>query len=74
MSFSAKRGGGEGGVHWGWWLWGGGVHYCAAECSLCQGVNLSEAVRCDIIYSEIPNLSALIFQPQCCLSPSARED
>lgn len=50
------------------------VHYCAAECALCQGVNLSEAVRCDIIYSEIPNLSALIFQPQHCLSLSARDD
>lgn len=40
----------------------------------CQGVNLSEAVQCDTIYSEIPNLSALIFQPQWCLSQCARDD
>lgn len=40
----------------------------------CQGVNLSEAVRCDTIYSEIPNLSALIFQAQQRLSACARDD
>lgn len=45
-----------------------------ANVPSCQGVNLSEAVQCDIIYSEIPNLSALIFHPQHCLSQCARDD
>lgn len=31
-------------------------------------------MRCDIIYSEIPNLSALIFQPHHSLSVNARDD
>ncbi len=45
-----------------------------ANVPSCQGVNLSEAMQCDIIYSEIPNLSALIFQPQHCLSQCARDE
>lgn len=53
----------------------GGEYITAlANVPSCQGVNLSEAVQCDIIYSEIPNLSALIFHPQHCLSQYARDD
>lgn len=54
--------------------WGGEYITELANVPSCQGVNLSEAVQCDIIYSEIPNLSALIFQPQHCLSQCARDD
>lgn len=54
---------------------GGGEYITAlANVPSCQGVNLSEAVQCDTIYSEIPNLSALIFQLQRCLSHCARDD
>lgn len=55
---------------------GGGGKYITALANVpsCQGVNLSEAVQCDTIYSEIPNLSALIFQLQRCLSQCARDD
>lgn len=54
---------------------GGGEYITElANVPSCQGVNLSEALQCDIIYSEIPNLSALIFQPQHCLSQCARDD
>lgn len=45
-----------------------------ANVPSCQGVNLSEAVHCDILYSELPNLSALIFQLEHCLSYCARDD
>lgn len=54
--------------------WGGEYITGLANVPSCQGVNLSEAVQCDTIYSEIPNLSALIFQPQQCLSQCARDD
>lgn len=54
--------------------WGGEYITELANVPSCQGVNLSEAVQCDTIYSEIPNLSALIFQPQQCLSQCARDD
>lgn len=54
--------------------WGGKYITELANVPSCQGVNLNEAVQCDIIYSEIPNLSALIFQPQHCLSQCARDD
>lgn len=61
--------GGAGGV-----ARGGEYITALANVPSCQGVNLSEAVQCDTIYSEIPNLSALIFQLQRCLSQCARDD